>query len=109
MPRFMLEGIATPEVFASLIKAPADRGDNARGLIEKAGGKLVDYYVGIHNYKNYVIVEFPDHKSLAELQMVLYASGAVTQATATEIVTSAELAEIFQSAGKLTGAYGVPE
>ena len=33
MPRYLIEGIATPEVYASLIKAPVDRGDNARGLI----------------------------------------------------------------------------
>jgi len=109
MPRFMLEGIATPEVYASLIKTPVDRGDNARGLIEKAGGKLVDYYAGIHNYKNYVVVDFPDHESLAKLLTVLYASGSITEATATEIVTSDELADIFRRAGKLTDAYGVPE
>ena len=32
--RYMLEGVATPEVFASLIKTPADRGDNAKSLVD---------------------------------------------------------------------------
>lgn len=109
MHRYMLEGIATPEVFASLIASPADRGANAKGLIEKAGGVLVDYYVGIHNYKGYVIVDLPDENALSELQMVLYASGAIADSTATKIVTTAELKTVVERAGKLAGAYKIPE
>ena len=109
MPRYLLEGVATPEVFASMLKSPQDRGPNAMGLVEKAGGTLVDYYFGVHNCKNYVIVDLPGEKSLAELQMVLYGSGGINAAAATEIKTSSELMRVAEDAGKLTSVYGIPE
>ena len=56
--RFMLEGVATPDVFAALIKSPEDRSVNAAGLMRQAGCELVDYYIGVHNYKTYVVIVF---------------------------------------------------
>jgi len=55
--RYMLEGIATPEVFSALIKSPEDRSDNARGLMKKVGCELVDYYIGVNNFKSYIVIE----------------------------------------------------
>ena len=107
--RYMLEGIATPAVFASIISAPQDRGPNAAGLVNKAGCELLDYYVGIHNYKNYVVIECAADADIAALQVSLFASGAITTATATEIVTSAELKTIGERAQNLSKAYKIPD
>jgi len=105
----MLEGIATPAVFASVIAKPQDRGPNAAGLVKLAGCELVAYYVGVHNYKNYVVIECGPHADIAALQVTLYASGAISTASATEIVTSAELKEVGARAKKLGEAYKIPE
>jgi len=107
--RYMLEGIATPAVFASIISTPQDRGPNAAGLMKKAGCELLDYYVGVHNYKNYVVIECTADADIAALQISLYASGAITAATATEIVTSAELKTVGERAQNLSKAYKTPE
>ena len=107
--RYMLEGIATPAVFASVIVTPQDRGPNAAGLMKAAGCELLDYYVGVHNYKNYVVIECAADADIAALQVSLYASGAITVATATEIVTSAELKAVGERAQSLSKAYKTPE
>jgi uncharacterized protein with GYD domain len=107
--RYMLEGIATPAVFASVIATPQDRGPNAAGLMKKAGCELLDYYVGVHNYKNYVVIECAANADIAALQFSLYASGAITEATAAEIVTSAELKAVGERAQNLSKAYKTPE
>ncbi len=107
--RYLLEGTATPEVFAALMASPEDRAVNARGLMEAAGCKLIDYYIGINNYKSYIIIECGDPADLNALQMVMYASGAIIEGTATRLVTSAELVGVMQDAGGLVESYGIPE
>lgn len=107
--RYMLEGIATPGVFASLIAAPQDRGPNAAGLIKLAGCELLDYYVGVHNYKNYVVIECRSDADIAALQLSLYASGAISVAQATEILTSKELKAAAERTRALSEAYKTPE
>lgn len=107
--RYMLEGIASPAVFASIISTPQDRGPNAAGLMKQAGCELLDYYVGVHNYKNYVVIECAENADIAALQITLYASGAISTATATEIVTSAELKTIGEKAQSLSKAYKTPD
>lgn len=109
MPRYLLEGTATPEVFASLIAKPEDRAGNARGLMEKAGCKLIDYYIGVNNYKTYVVIDCPDDAALAAVQFIMFASGGIAEGTATQIVTSAELVGVMEDAAKLAGSYRVPD
>jgi uncharacterized protein with GYD domain len=107
--RYMLEGTATPAVFASIISEPQDRGPNAAGLMKTAGCELLDYYVGVHNYKNYVVIECEPTADIAALQFSLFASGAISAATATEIVTSAELKAVGERAKKLANSYKTPD
>jgi len=107
--RYMLEGVATPAVFASVIKNPQDRGPNAAGLMKKLDCELLDYYVGVHNYKNYVVIECAADVDLAVLQFTMFASGAITESTATEIITSAELKAVGERAQKISKAYKIPK
>lgn len=107
--RYMLEGISTPEVFAALIKKPEDRTANAKRLMAAAGCELIDYYIGVHNYKGYIVIECDADADLAALQLVTIAGGGVSVAEATEILTGAELAERAKAAGELVGSYTVPE
>jgi len=107
--RYMLEGISTPAAFASVIATPQDRGPNAASLMKKVGCELLDYYVGVHNYKNYVIIECIANADIAALQLTLFASGGVASGTATEIITSAELKAVGERAQAISKAYKLPE
>lgn len=107
--RYLLSGTATPEVFAALIKKPEDRSENAGTLMKAAGCELVDYYVGISDYKSYIIMECAQAKSLGALQMLIYASGSMVEGQAVQIVTSAELKDLAVEAGKLVEYHRIPE
>ena len=107
--RYMLEGISTPEVFAALLKNPEDRSANAKRLMAAAGCELIDYYIGVHNYKGYIIIDCGADANLAALQLVTFAGGGVSVGEATKILTGAELAEQAKAAAALVDSYKVPE
>lgn len=109
MTRYLLEGTATPDVYAAVIRNPEDRAESARKLMAKAGCNLVDYYFGINNYKTYVIVDCPNNETLAAIQFVLFSAGGMTKGTAVQIVSSADVVTSLKKAGELAGSYGAPE
>ena len=96
-------------MFAALIKAPEDRAENAKGLFEAAGCKLIDYYFGVNNYKVYIIIECPNDAALAAIQVATFAAGGIAEGTATQIVTSAEMVDVVRDAAKLASSYRIPE
>ena len=107
--RYLLEGVSTPAVYASLMKSPEDRSANAKVLMEAAGCELVEYYLGVHNYKNYVIIDCLEGTNLSALQILLFAAGGVSTGTATELRTAAQMADDAKEAAKLSDSYRVPE
>ena len=107
--RYLLEGVSTPAVYAALMKNPEDRSINARVLMEAAGCELVDYYLGVNNYKNYIIIDCGEETNLSALQILIFGSGGVSTGTATELRTAAQMAEDAKEAAELAGSYKVPE
>jgi len=107
--RYLLEGISTPAVYAALMKSPEDRSINAKVLMEAAGCELIDYYLGVNNYKNYIIFDCGEETNLSALQILIFGSGGVSSGTATELRTAAQMAEDAEAAAKLAGSYNVPE
>ena len=107
--RYLLEGVSTPAVYASLMKSPEDRSANAQALMAAAGCELVDYYLGVNNYKNYIIIDCGADTNLSALQILIFAAGGVSTGTATELRTAAQMMEDAKEAAKLSGSYRVPE
>ena len=106
--RYMLEGIAAPETWGAILANPQDRGPNAAGLMKAAGCELIDYYFGMFNYKSYVIIECPKSVDISPIQITMFGAGTVDTATATPIVTTAEMVDVAKAAQKVAGAYGGP-
>ena len=69
--RYLLEGVSTPAVYAALMKSPEDRSANAKVLMAAAGCELIDYYLGVNNYKNYIIIDCGEETNLSALQIQL--------------------------------------
>jgi len=107
--RYLLEGVSTPAVYAALMKSPEDRSINAKVLMEAAGCELVDYYLGVSNYKNYIFIDCGEETNLSALQILIFGSGGVSTGTATELRTAAQMAEDAKEAAELAGSYKVPE
>jgi len=76
MPKFLIEGNYTSEGAKGLAK---DKGSGRRAAIEKAlasiGGKLDAVYFALGGADIYVIVDVPDHVSVAALSYGVCASG----------------------------------
>lgn len=111
MNRYMITGVSTQEVYASIVKAPQDRTVGARKLMENAGCRLVDYYFGINDYKMYIIVDCPDEDTLASLLFLFMANGALAEGTASaaRIVSGGDAVGIMEGASKLSGSYATPK
>jgi len=107
--RYLLEGVSTPAVYAALMKSPEDRSVNAKVLMAAAGCELIDYYLGVNNYKNYIIIDCGEGTNLSALQILVFGSGGVAQGSLTELRTAAQMAEDAKAAAELAGSYSVPE
>ena len=111
MNRYMITGVSTQEVYASIVKEPQDRTVGARKLMETAGCRLVDYYFGINDYKMYIIVDCPDEGTLGSLLFLFMANGALAEGTAsaTRLVSGSDAVGIMEGASKLSGSYATPK
>ena len=106
--RYMLEGIAVPSTWGAILASPQDRGPNAAALMNAAGCELIDYYFGMYNYKSYVVIECPKSVDISPIQITMFGAGTVDTATATPIVTTAEMVDVAKAAQEISGAYGGP-
>jgi len=107
--RYLMEGVSTPAVYAALMKNPEDRSANAKVLMAAAGCELIDYYLGVNNYKNYIIIDCGPDTNLSALQILVFGSGGVSTGTVTELRTAAQMAEDAKAAAGLIDSYQVPE
>ena len=107
--RYLIEGVSTPAVYGALMQNPEDRSANAKVLMAAAGCELIDYYLGVNNYKNYIIIDCGEETNLSALQILLFGSGGMGEGSLTELRTAAQMAEDAKAAADLAGSYQVPE
>ena len=76
-----------------LIENPHDRQALMQGAIAKLGGKMLSYYFGLGDGKNYIIVELPDDKELIQAVYVNRLGDDLLKSySMVELLTSAEMA-----------------
>lgn len=104
MARFLLEGTASAQTMAALLKNPHDRGEALRPLFAKMGGKLEVFYYVVGRPKYYAICELPDPvdpATLVALGVAPMAQGATADFSISQILTSAEMVQGFKKATEL--------
>jgi uncharacterized protein with GYD domain len=91
MPKYLLHVNYTAEGAKGLIK---DGGSKRRAVATKAveslGGRLESMYYAFGDTDAYVIVDMPDHASVAAISLALAASGGTTSRT-TILMTPEEM------------------
>jgi len=97
MPKYLVEASYTSEGAKGVMK---DGGSKRRAVAEQAiknaGGKLEAFYFAFGDADAFVIIDAPDHASVAAASLAINASGAVR--TKTTVLLSPE--EIDQAAKK---------
>jgi|SRR5215467_2039382 len=97
MAKYLIEASYTSEGAKGLLKdGGSKRRTAAEQVIKSAGGKLEAFYFAFGGRDAFVIIDAPDHASVAAASLAINASGAVR--TRTVVLLSPE--EIDQAAKK---------
>ena len=100
MPHYLIQAAYTSEGWAGLVKAPQDRAEAVRPIVERLGGKLTDFYLSFGKYDIVGLAEFPDNASAAAFSIAAAAGGAVKTVQTTTLMTVQEGMEAMRKAGQ---------
>src|SRR6266852_9053640 len=82
MPKYLIEASYTSEGAKGLLKdGGSKRRQAAEQAINSAGGKLEAFYFAFGDHDAFVIVDAPDHATVAAASVAINASGAVRSKT----------------------------
>ena len=70
MRTFLFIGEPNAGAWKFMIKNPADRQKAAAKAIEKLGGKMLSYYWGVGDGRNYIIIAMPDDLELIQANYI---------------------------------------
>jgi uncharacterized protein with GYD domain len=108
MPYYLYQLTYSPEAIKAMVAKPSDREAAAAQLIEAIGGKLHHLFFCYGRYDVVCLIEAPDDTAMAAGALAVGASGTVSAAATTKLMTAAEATEAMQLAGKATAAYRPP-
>lgn len=102
MPYYLTQGSYTPEAIDALTKSPEDRGEAARSLIEKMGGRLLEFFFAQGEYDIIAITEFPDAETANAFLMIAIKTGHLKTTKTTPLFTVEETLRAMRRAGEMT-------
>src|SRR5437588_2927283 len=98
MPRYLIAASYTAEGAKGLLKdGGTKRRQAAEQAIKSAGGKLEGFYFAFGENDAYVIVDAPDHATVAAASVAINASGAVRTKTVV-LLTPEEIDQAIKKA-----------
>ena len=100
MPVFITQARYTQRAIEGLVAKPEDRQEEVRKLFERAGCRLLSYYMTLGEYDFLIIYEAPDARAVMSVIAVAGAGGGVTDSKTILAVTTAEAKEAFVAANK---------
>ena len=98
MAIYITQARYTQQAMKGLVANPEDRQEEVRNLFERAGCRLVGYYLTFGEYDFLIISEAPDPTAILSVLAVAGAGGGVTDIKTTLAVTTAEAKEAFTRA-----------
>jgi uncharacterized protein with GYD domain len=105
MPIFISQGRYTRDGIKGMIATPEDRSEAVSKLLEKAGGKLLAYYLTFGEYDFLGICEVPNEQAMASVVLAAAAGGGVSDLRTTLALTSKDAKTVFASSGELAASF----
>ena len=97
MRHFLFIGAPNAAAWKLQIDNPGDREASVRAPIEKLGGKLISYYWGVGNGRNYITVALPDDPTLIQaFYLTRLGDGLLDDYQMIELMTSADMATALE-------------
>ena len=99
---FMFVGEPNAAAWKFLVDNPADREQEIKAGMEAIGGKVLSYYFGLGDGKNYITVELPDNNEIIQAVYVMrLPSGLLNSYELVELMPSAQMSEALKRSKKL--------
>ena len=105
MPIFITQGRYTHQAIKGLVSKPEDRGEEVRQLFERAGCRLLSFYITFGEYDFLIICEAPNPNAIISAVAVAGAGGGVTDVKTTLAITTAEAKDAFAAASKAASKF----
>jgi uncharacterized protein with GYD domain len=102
---YITTGRYTSQAISGMLAKPEDREAEVRGLIERAGGKLLGYYITFGDADWMIISENSSEVAVMSALVIGGASGAAFDMKTTVALTSAQAKEAFERAQSSAGQF----
>jgi uncharacterized protein with GYD domain len=105
MPIFITQGRYTQAALTGMMHSQENRAKPVAELYERAGGKLLAFYITFGEYDWLSIGELPDHRSDLAVLIAGASKGAVSDLKTTIAVTPEEFTQACADAAKLAPGF----
>lgn len=112
---FMFIGEPTAEAWQFMMDNPEDRKASVSTAFEKLGGKIISYYFGLGENKNYIICELPnDNELIQAVYLMRMPTGLLASYEIKELMPSEKMTAALKRSKELMASEkatsgGVPE
>jgi uncharacterized protein with GYD domain len=101
MLTFIIQGRYAQDAMRGMIASPEDRAAAAGAMMEKAGGRLVAFYLTFGSYDFLCVCEAPNEETMAAVQAAVRAGGGVVEQTTTLAIPGGRMKDVLGRAGEL--------
>jgi uncharacterized protein with GYD domain len=94
---FLFVGEPSPAAWEYLMNNPQDRQKEVEAGMAAIGGKMLSYYFGLGNGKNYITVELPDdNETIQAVYLMRLPTGLLNSYQVIELMPSAQMASALR-------------
>ena len=101
---FMFSSKPSPEAWQFMKKNPGDRLKATEGAMAKVGCKMIGYYWGLTNARNFIIAEVPDNETVAAMLVQRLSTDLVLEYEAIELLRSSDMPAVFERLKEIEAA-----
>ena len=98
MPSYLIQVAYTPDAWAAMVKAPQNRLEAVRPVVEKLGGKFEHVWLAFGEYDIVGVVEMPENTDAAAFAMATAAGGGLKAFKTTPLLSVEEGLEAMRKA-----------
>ena len=108
MSIYILRGRYNAEALKGMMARPEDREAAIAKVVEKAGGKVIGYYMTFGEDDWLLIIDCPSNETALSIAIVAAAGGSITDTKTSVAMTSKQAMAAFTAAGELTRSFKNP-
>jgi uncharacterized protein with GYD domain len=101
MPLYMIQARFTSAAWEALYTSEVDRRQVLSKMLEKAGGRLIDYYFSFGDSDVAIIADAPDNATAAAAVIAIAKAGAVTDVRTTVLMSYDEGLEALRRSSSM--------